>query len=289
MWTPIHLALAGELAHRGPARFPYVASESLAYHWFSHAWVAQVATASGTGLDEVLLRFQSAITPFAVASAGAAAVRLTGRARTGPVAALLTLSGGDLNVFGRVTPGFPIAPPSPGDGLSAVLVIALVLLLGAHWQRALRPGGRLLLPLLTFRAAGTKGSTIPVVVAGLGLATVAMAVFNRTRLRTVLTDLGVVAASLSVAVVVVFKGGSSGPRIDPHGALWATPAALWLRGEVRSVQAAAHVAAVTVAAAFTERQVLVEGWADTQRATDSASQLRLHTRWVDVYELLAPR
>jgi hypothetical protein len=83
--TYFHLSMAAELAHRGPLRFPWVASEPLVYHWFSHAWIAQVSVASGAGLDEVLMRFTPALIPLVVTfTIAAAAIRLSGRAWTGP-------------------------------------------------------------------------------------------------------------------------------------------------------------------------------------------------------------
>ena len=41
-----HLALAGELLHRGPSGWPMVQGEALGYHWFGHAWMAQVSAAT---------------------------------------------------------------------------------------------------------------------------------------------------------------------------------------------------------------------------------------------------
>jgi hypothetical protein len=110
----LHLALSAELAHQGPVTFPWVASEPLAYHWFSHAWVANLSVVSGVELDQTLFRFMPTILPLAVALiVAAAAMRLTGKAWTGPLAAGLTLTGGDLNVFGQPTINHPMDPLSP--------------------------------------------------------------------------------------------------------------------------------------------------------------------------------
>ena len=44
--TYLHQALASELLTRGPVSWPTVAGEDLGYHWFTHAWLAQVAASS---------------------------------------------------------------------------------------------------------------------------------------------------------------------------------------------------------------------------------------------------
>lgn len=211
-----HLALAGQLAHRGPTTFPYVESEPMAYHWFSHAWVAQVSGTSGAGLDEVLFRFMPALIPIVVVLVIAtAAMRLTGRPWTGPVAGALAVAGGDLNIFGTATVGLPLAPLSPSLGLAAPMIVGVVSVLALRWNRSMHPAGVALLPILCIGAAGTKGSTLPLVVAGLGLALVAMVCFDRSRVGHVAADLVIVLCCLGVAFVLVFHGSGSGLQFDP--------------------------------------------------------------------------
>jgi len=227
----LHLALAGELAHRGPVAFPWVASEPLAYQWFAHAWVANLSVVSGVELDATLLRFMPTFLPLAVALVVAtAAMRLTGRAWTGPVAAALTLAGGDLNVFGRATVNHPLDPLSPTLGLSVPILVALVVVLACRWRGTTRPGAFILIPVLGIAAAGTKGSTLPLVVAGLGLATAAALLFNRSRLRTLVPELAVLVACLAFAVLVIFHRTESGLRIDLRVAPEAEPLFDWLGG-----------------------------------------------------------
>lgn len=225
----LHLALAAQLAHRGPTTFPWVQSESLAYHWFSHAWVAQVSVASGAGLDEVLFRFMPVLMPVVVILAVAVAgVRLTGRYWAGPVAGVLALVGGDLNVFGHQPDGTPIAPLSPSLALAAPMLVGIVLIMALRWNGTMRRGGIFLLPILCIGAAGTKGSTLPLIVTGLGLALVAMLVFNRTRAWHVLADLVIVIACLIFALVVVFHGSDAGLHVSPSDAATQTAATGWL-------------------------------------------------------------
>lgn len=244
--TYFHLSLAAELAHRGPESFPWVAGEPLAYHWFSHAWIAQVSVVSGTGLDEVLLRFTPAFMPLLMVFViAAAAIRLSGRAWTGPLAAVLTMAGVDLNVFGRAAPDPSIIPNSPSLALSAPPLIALVVVIALYWRGQLRPGGLFLVPLLTLIATGAKGSTAPLLVAGLVLAAGAMVVTNRSALRAVLIQLGLVFGAMELAVVTVFRGSDAGLHVDPLAAMRQTPAAAWFGG-VHTSGMFAVVAAVTL-------------------------------------------
>jgi hypothetical protein len=215
-----HLAVSAELAHRGPTTFPWVASEPLAYHWFSHAWVAQISQSAGVPMDETLFRFAPVLLPLVAALIVAtAAVRLSGRAWTGPVAAVLTMAGGDFTVFGTVEPNRAVDPLSPSLGLSLPMLVALVVVLACRWRGEARPYAVLLIPALAVGAAGTKGSALPLVVAGLGLAAAAMLVLDRSRLRALLLDLLLVVGCLGFAVVVVFHGSGEGLHLDP----------LWLR------------------------------------------------------------
>ncbi len=225
----LHLALASQLAHRGPTRFPWVESEALGYHWFSHAWVAQVSATSGAGLDEVLFRFMPALMPVVVLSSVAiAAVRLTNRYWTGSVAGVLALIGGDLNVFGKLSPGSPITPLSPSLGLAGPMLVGIVTLLALRWNRAMRPWGLVLLPIVCIGAAGTKGSTVPLILAGLGLAVAAMLVFDRTRVWQVAAEFALVAGCLAFAMVFVFRGSSAGLHISPSDAALQTWSGAWL-------------------------------------------------------------
>jgi hypothetical protein len=152
-----------------------------------------------------------------------AAVRLTGRPWTGPVAAVLAMAGSELDLFGTPRPGYPMAPLSPSLAPSVPLLIAIVLLLAFRWRGGMSRAGLVLLPLLALAAAGTKGSTMPLVVAGTGLAFAAMILFDRSRLRTVLLDLLLMTGTLVLALVVVFQGSDSGLHVQLHDAALSTP------------------------------------------------------------------
>ena len=227
----LHVALAGELAHRGPVAFPWVVSEPLAYHWFSHAWVANLSVVSGVELDQTLLRFMPAFLPLVVAVIIAtAAMRFTGKAWTGLLAAALTLAGGDLSFFGEPVINHPLDPFSPSLGLSVPMLVALVVVLVCRWRGEARSGAFLLIPLLGFAAAGTKGSTLPLIVAGLGTAVAAALLFDRSRLRSLIPELVTVVGCLGLAMVVIFHGSEAGLRVAPRLAPVAQPLFFWLGG-----------------------------------------------------------
>lgn len=245
-----HLALAGELAHRGPAAFPWVASEPLAYHWFSNAWVANLSVVSGVELDQTLFRFMPVVLPLAVALIVAtAAVRVTGKAWTGPVAALLTLAGGDLSIFGQPTTNNPLNPLSPSLGLSVPMLVALVVVLVCRWRREALTGASILIPVLAIALAGTKGSALPLVVAGMGMSVAAALLFSRRLLRTLILDFVVVLACMGFALVVIFHGTGGGLVLDVRLAAKAAPFFGWLGG-LKAVKTDAALAFVSVVMIF---------------------------------------
>jgi len=214
-----HLALSAELAHHGPASMPFVRGQPLTYHWFSHAWVAQVAVASHTPIDAVLLRFLPAllavVLPLAVA---AVAVRVSGSPWAGPPAALFAAGAGSLDVFGLPQLVNLTNPLSPSLGLSTPVSLVLVGLLAAHWRGTARPGAVLLLAVLGFTAVGTKGSALPVVVAGVALAAGTALLSRSGLLRRILLDLAVLVGCLVAGIVVIFRGATQGLVFDPSRA-----------------------------------------------------------------------
>jgi hypothetical protein len=151
-------------------------------------------------------------------------VRLSGRAWSGPVAAALTLAGGDLNVFGLSSIRPVMAPLSPSLGLSVPMLVALVVVLACRWRGEARSGAVLLIPLFGIAAAGTKGSTLPLVAAGLGTDVAAAMLFNRSRLRTLIPDFLIIVGCLGFAMLVIFHGSEAGLRPDPRYA----PQAMYL-------------------------------------------------------------
>ena len=116
-----------------------------------------------------------------------------------------------------------MAPLSPSLAPSVPLLIAIVVLLFFHSRQQMGKVGLLVLPLLGLAAAGTKGSTMPLIVAGLALAFVAMILFDRSRLRSLLVDGVLCVGMLVVAYVAVFRGSSSGLHVQFHDAALRPP------------------------------------------------------------------
>lgn len=215
--TNLHLALAAQLLERGPTRFPWVQSEQLGYHYFSHAWIAQVSATSGVGLDEVMLRIMPGL--FVVILplvAGAAAVRLTRAAWAGPIAAFIFVVAGRPDPIAGGGTGFNWQTPfSPTVAPSAGMLIVLVVLIALRWRGELGRWASLpVVFVLSIAAAGAKGATTPLVVAGAGLALVAMIVFDRSKLRLVLLDLVAVGLGLEFAVRVIFRNSEEGLHLS---------------------------------------------------------------------------
>jgi hypothetical protein len=259
-WWPhvdlyLHQALAAELLHRGPVAWPTVRGEELGYHWFAHAWVAQVSSVSGVGLDAMLARLMPAMMPaVVVACAGVAALRLSGRPAVGAVAGVLTMAGGAVNVVGGASLFLPVSAESPTLALGAPTLLALVVVMALRWRGEARRGAYVLVPVLAVAAAGTKGSTAPLVIAGLGMALVAMLVVNRALVWPVALDLVVVTAALVATVAVVFHGSAAGLEIDPVRAAQQTSMGRWL-GELPTGSLQAMGLATTVVAALSRGAV----------------------------------
>jgi hypothetical protein len=217
---PFHLSLAAQLAHRGPGEVPFVVGEPLQYHWFSHAWMAQVSLSGDVPLDVVLFRFMPAVMSvagvFAVASA---AVRISGRVWTGPLAALLAVAAGDLDVFGAARPGSLVNHLSPSLSLSVPVVMLILTLLVCRWRGTARAGSTVLLVLLAVTTAGIKGSTLPVVVAGAGFAVAAAWMFRLPERRVLLRDVLLLLAGFVMVMVFVFRGASQSLLLNPAEAV----------------------------------------------------------------------
>ena len=92
--------------------------------------VAQVSTSSGAGLDEVLFRFMPVLMPLVVVlTVAIAAMRLSGRPWAALWPRILAMAGGGLNVFGELTPAYPITPWSLSLAFAAPMLIGAVVVL----------------------------------------------------------------------------------------------------------------------------------------------------------------
>jgi hypothetical protein len=233
---PFHLALAAQLAHRGPGEVPFVTGEPLRYHWFSHAWIAQTSLSGGVPLDALLFRFMPAVMSVLVVLAVAcAAVRISGRVWTGPLAALLATAGGDLDVFGATRPGSLVNHLSPSLSLSMPVVMIILTLLVCRWRGTARAGSGVMLVLLAVTAAGIKGSALPVVVAGASFAAAAAWVFRLPERWSLLRDVLLLVGGFVIVMGLVFRGASQGLLLKPSEAA----VALGVSGDIHRLAGAA--------------------------------------------------
>ena len=173
-----HAPGAGQLAHRG-RRGPGVLL-------VRPRGIAQTAVVSGTDLEEVIMRFMPALMPVVVSLVAAGRTAAVRSSDHRCQAAALDLVGGHLNAL-VVQPGSLVEPMSP--------TLAWARPRWSPWwwswrcDGAGRPSGAyVLVLLLAVAAAGTKGSTSLLVVAGLGVAVVAMFLWNRRLALPVLVD-----------------------------------------------------------------------------------------------------
>lgn len=217
---PFHIALAGQLAHRGPTSFPHVAGEELAYHWFSHAWVAQIGQASGVELDAILYRVVPVVVPLAlVALVAVAATRISGRPWAGPLAALLATTAGVVSVVRRPVPLELLHHLSPSLGVASVVVVALITLLACRWRGHMPGASAVLVVVLGTVAAGIKGSALPVVTAGAVFAAAAAFLLRFETRRRVGLDAALLASALVGALIFLFDGSAQELDLDPASTL----------------------------------------------------------------------
>lgn len=210
--APYHQALVGEALHRFPLHYPQVALEPLNYHWFTHAWTAQVASVSGTPIEVLLWRFNPSLMVVAIPMLVAlVTVRVTRIAWCGPVAAAVAFVALDVTAWGGSPLGSPLHSPfSPTQQFGLLILLPVVTLIAMRWRDQVHRMTSL--PVLVFLlviAGGSKGSTMPVLVAGLLLATASALLLDRRRLPMVALDTAL-AILVSLALSLTLFGGGTG-------------------------------------------------------------------------------
>jgi len=230
------LALSGELSHRGwPPQFPYVLGEPLQYHWFYAAHLAAAHTA--TGIELPVLLFRLALLPLVatlVLGTGALATRLAGRAWAGPLGAFLAWVVTDLSLQRlsetATTYGSPVGSLmgailwwSPTQTYSAVVFVAAALLAVDVVRGRARTGHWLLLALVSSICVGAKGSAMPVLIGGAGVAA-GLGLLTTGRLRTAWArrppSLGLLVLLVAIfvpATVLVYGAQPHGIIVRPFG------------------------------------------------------------------------
>ena len=111
-----------------------------------------------------------------------------------------------------------MAPLSPTLGLSAPIMVVLMVLLALRWRGDAARGSWPLVLVLAVVAAGTKGSTTPLLVAGTIAALGAMVLFDRTLLKRVGLDLALLIVGMELAIRLIFRGSEAGLHRSLHDA-----------------------------------------------------------------------
>lgn len=192
-----HMGLVWEMGRAVPPLDPQIATgEPFWYHWFANAHIAAQAYAGGVDPILALVRlWQPFIYVLVLALILVGARELTGRLWPGAIAGLLTAGGTGIvfswfGLFGLSA--FNVNSPSQQYSLVPIL---LCLIGGIQ----LLMTNRRLLPLVTFSLGalgcmGSKGSALPVIICGIGLAMVVAWFLDRARAWWI-------AAMVSVALV----------------------------------------------------------------------------------------
>ena len=176
-----HAGNTAEFLHQWPIHDPRMAGEPLRYHVFAYAFAAGASQVTGLPVWTTAYALGNALFPLLLAfGLLALGERCLGSRAAGFAAALLVTLHEDLvGVLGAHW-GVDLQSnsylnygvhSSPSSCLGLVLLAGIVILLH-EWSSAARARPVLALVLLAFGAleSGTKGSSMPVVLAGLGLA-----------------------------------------------------------------------------------------------------------------------
>lgn len=228
-----HMGLVWELGRAMPPQDPQVAGDPLWYHWFSNAHVAAQSHVAGVDPTVGFLGlWQPFIYVLVLALMLVAGRELTGRIWPGAIAALLMAAGTGLGfswfgLFGM--DAFNVHSPSQQYSLVPMLLCLIGVI------QVLRTRQRTL-PTVVFVVGalgcmGSKGSALPVVVCGLGLALLVAWLMDRRRVRplAVLLTTSVLAFGISMVLTSSANAGtrlqlfSSIRRTAPWSAAFDTP------------------------------------------------------------------
>lgn len=218
--SPFHVALAGELTHGWPPEYPQVAGELLHYHWFSHAWVAQLGNVSGVELVVVQDRFLAALSALLVPILIACVTMRVARAPwAGPLAAGFAVFVGPVDLWHVSVTPMPTNPLSPSVGFAAALMLAAFLVLVMRWRGELPRSSYVLLVGLVIVGGGAKATVLPIVLAGAVAAAAAVLVSRRARelvdVRAMALDSVTCLVVFALELKLVFGGGDGGLEITP--------------------------------------------------------------------------
>jgi hypothetical protein len=218
-------SIAGEAKHHWPVTNPNVAGQELPYHFFAMLDMGSASRVAALELSTVVLRLApvawlllllallvTAGRRFGAtgwAAAAAAVVPLLA-AEADPDPASFRAFENTLGIWLQTNPAFQLA---------AVFLVAALVLVGSRMaaRRPVReaPGEWVLLALLLFGAAGSKGPALAVLVGGLGLLAAWQLLRSRRIDGTVLLSFGLGVATMVAFVLLVFSTDSQGLSVDP--------------------------------------------------------------------------
>ncbi|MFG2295222.1 hypothetical protein [Streptomyces sp. NPDC048603] len=231
---PYQMSLAGNAKHNFPLTLPQVAGEPHEYHWFSFVHEAMTGMVGGLDLTVVQLRLMlPMLCALTMAVTAVVAWRLTGRAWAGPVAALLIFAIGEFNATPAWTPfGSPQTTLMVWASVSMTYSQPLLLALIGVAGDGLRNGGPenrvpvlgrravlVLVALFALASSAAKATSLPVVLAGLAVAGLALLIRTRRIPWTVVGMGAAVGAAQLFATAVIFRFKSYGLQATPFSNL----------------------------------------------------------------------
>lgn len=192
-----HLSMVHELVRSVPPQLPQVAGERLEYHWFANADMAGAVDI--TGLSPVMVLFRLWLIPQAVVGllvCAALARQVSKVWWTGVLAAVAVLPTGLASLLS----------PSHTFGI-VTSTAAAIFLIDALFYRSGRRGVWILGAALAIVAGGSKPSTLPILLGGVGLAALFVLLRDR-KLPWRLVAAGLVLL-LTLAAMLRFVAGST--------------------------------------------------------------------------------
>ncbi|MFJ9441625.1 hypothetical protein ACIRRH_07085 [Kitasatospora sp. NPDC101235] len=247
---PYMLSLAANAKQHVPLTVPQVAGEPLHYHWFTFSHMAMTSMVGHIDLPVVETRLLvPAFAALGVLIMAVVAHRITSRAWAGPLAALLLFAVGEFTaIYPNNVMSWTFGAPavrlmswsSMSLAYSQPLLIALVGVVADGLRRVAGPGdadgrsrapgfGRgvfVLTALFATASSAAKASTLPVALAGLAVAGLAVLIRTR-RIPWTIVGLGAVIAGAQLfATAAIFDFESYGLEVIPFGNIekyWAEP------------------------------------------------------------------
>lgn len=217
-----HMGLVAEARRAFPLQTPQVIGEgALKYHWFADAHLASSSLITGIDIPTVVTRlWWGPMVALGVVLVAVLARQLSGSAWAAAIASLLMASSSTAPFWPSIVNGLDhLNPVSPSQlfayplALLTVSAIAEVLRCGTQSRADGTAGASTVAVLGMMGSAGTKPSTLPVLLAGLGVALLAALWMRRDRLRV----LALTGATFTLIVVglALVAGGGFGQQVQP--------------------------------------------------------------------------